>query len=399
MIIANDFLLNIANTEALLGSFSGAVYLGVLLNYSCITIFIFIILTSSSTKNVPIFLVWFFQLWLLWSIFNFIRGAILAKNYDDWKFFLLMGIPSTFIALTFYLGNNLIYMKKVIEFTLKYVFIFSFMIIPLALVTSHELYPRFVIFVPFFILLIPYLKGKWKMLIMTTAVISLLIAVDYRANVIRIVLSILLLLIYYFRNFLGSYLLKITHIAIFLGPLIILSMGIWSNFSFFEVMSSNEDFVITDQNNQEGNALMDTRTFLYVEIFDTLNNTGNWLIGESSSQGYQSVLFYDTGGASNGVRYETEVGILNVLLNYGLIGVALFFMLLFAVSYYAIFKSGNSLSIMIGYYISFKWLLSFIEEWIRFDLNFFFFWLVMGLASSSNFRKMNNKQINKYLNT
>ena len=147
----------------------------------------------------------------------------------------------------------------------------------------------------------------------------------------------------------------------------------------------------------EENLLGDTRVFLYHEVLSTMNNRINWLIGGGSSAYYDSVWFYDDGGTMKGKRYGTEVGILNILLRYGIIGVLLYGLLLFNVSRIAITQSNNRLAKMIGLLIAFRWLLSFIEEYTQYDLNFYFFWLIMGLVSTSFFRKMNDKQIRKYL--
>jgi hypothetical protein len=52
---------------------------------------------------------------------------------------------------------------------------------------------------------------------------------------------------------------------------------------------------------------------------------------------------------------------------------------------------------MLGLYISFRWLLSFIEEFTHYDLNFYFFWLAIGLVSSTGFRDMSDNEIKKFI--
>lgn len=52
---------------------------------------------------------------------------------------------------------------------------------------------------------------------------------------------------------------------------------------------------------------------------------------------------------------------------------------------------------MLGLLIASRWSLSFIEEWHQYNLNFFFFWLVLGLISNELFLKMNEEQIKRIL--
>ncbi|MNU07373.1 hypothetical protein D3C72_2529360 [compost metagenome] len=39
---------------------------------------------------------------------------------------------------------------------------------------------------------------------------------------------------------------------------------------------------------------------------------------------------------------------------------------------------------------------SFVEEFTQYDMNFYFFWLAIGLASSNEFRSMNDNELKNW---
>jgi hypothetical protein len=162
-------------------------------------------------------------------------------------------------------------------------------------------------------------------------------------------------------------------------------------------MSTKENYIYTNIKGEEGSFTADTRTFLYFEVMSSVHKSGNLLMGNSASGSYYSHWFFDLGGAMKGKRFGSEVGILNIFLYDGIIGVIIYFFLLFSISFIAIRNSNNDLSKMLGLLIASRWMLSFVEEYTDYDLNFYFFWLIMGLVSTTSFRMMNNKQMKNYI--
>lgn len=218
----------------------------------------------------------------------------------------------------------------------------------------------------------------------------------FRSNIIKIAFSTALLLVYYFRNYIGQRLLRIVQFGLFFIPLVFLSLAITGQYNLFKDFSGDEGYYISNRNGDlEVNNRADTRTFLYVEVFSSLNNSGHWLIGEGSSGKYQSEYFDYL--EDNRGRYGSEVGILNILLYHGIVGVVIYFLVLFAVSTIAIKRSNNVLAKMLGLFIAFRWTFAFVEEFTQFDLNFYFFWLAIGLVSSASFRSMSDNDIKNYI--
>lgn len=376
-----------------------ATYISTFLFYVSIGIFIKNAYTVGfGSNNIPKSIQTLFKLWLFWNIFGLIRGGFLASDYWDWKFLLFSSLSFSLIPLVFFLGKDILITKTIFKLTLKYLFQFGFLFIPLTLVTNEELYSRLMIPISLFILLIPYVKFKWKLLIVIVAVTSILMVVGFRSNIIKSGFSVLLLLIFYFHNYIKQGWIRLVHVGLFALPIVLLLLAVMDSYNVFSQTEEQEDgYTTMNKIGEEENLMVDTRTFLYVDIFNTLENSGNWLIGEGAAGSYQSNWFYDEGGAMQGKRYGSEVGILNILMRNGIIGVALYFLLLFTVSFIAIQQSANVLSKMLGLFIAFRWTFSFIEEFTQYDLNFFFFWVAIGLVSSINFRRMTDNELIKYL--
>ncbi len=371
-------------------------YISTFLNYLSLCLIIHIIIKSIKAYHIPFSIKLFFNIWLLWNIVNIIRGGFLASDYWDWKFLLLTSLGFSLISLVFYIGNNPFFVRGILLLYLKYIFLLGFILIPLSFVTNHELYSRIMIPVSFFIVFIPYLNFKWKILILIVATTSILVVIDFRTNIIKIIFSLLILGIFFIRKYFMNSWIRIVHFIIFASPLLLLFLGITGSFNIFSRMSSSSDYMMTNSQGKERNMAVDTRTFLYVEVFKSMDNTTDWIVGKSASGSYHSDWFYNIGGAMEGKRYRCEVNILNILLYHGIIGVIIYFLLLYNISLTAIKKSNNMLSKMLGLIVASRWALSFIEEFTQFDLNFFFFWLILGLVSTTFFRQLTDNELKKY---
>ena len=374
--------------------FSTAISL--VLNYTSVFILAFIASKSMVYSEISQSVKFFFSFWLIWNVFNIFRGVILAENYWDLKFLFFSSILFSLISLVFFVGNNFLLFRSIFYFYLRWIFMFGFLIIPLSFVTNEELYSRLMIPISVFILFIPYLQLKWKLLIIFVALSSILLVLGFRSNLIKISISVLLLSLFYLKNVILQSWLRIVHFLLFLIPIIFLILGLTSTFNLFEEFSSNEEIIITNNYGKEENFTADTRTLLYEEVLGSMENIPEWLIGKSASGSYNSKMFFNSGGGIEGKRYRSEVNILNILLYHGIIGVIIYFFLLYKVSSIAINNSNNILSKMIGMLIASRWTLSFVEEFTQYDLNFFFFWLIMGLVSTLSFRKLNNEEIRYY---
>ncbi|WP_143312515.1 hypothetical protein [Cellulophaga tyrosinoxydans] len=371
-------------------------YIIAFLNYISVFIF-FRIKTLYGLSDVNKSVVICYNIWLFYLIFSLFRGFYLAEDYWSFKFFSLESVLFTLIALVFYLGQNLTFFWSILQFYLKKILLFGFLLIPLTILTDSELYGRLMLPTVIFIIFIPYLKRKWVILILTVVTAVVLVNSSWRANLIKIAISFLIVSVYFFRRFFNKTIITIIWLSFFITPIIFLYLGLSGNYNLFQEASKNEDYTSKGSTGEEESLSADTRTFLYEEIIlDVAINEGI-IFGKSPSQGYISNFFYDTGGAVKDLRYKSEVHILNLFLYFGIFGVLLYLILILIVSYLAIFKSNNWLAKMLGLLISSRFMMAFIEESTTYDLNYYFFWLLIGLLSSNQFRILNDKEISVWL--
>jgi hypothetical protein len=370
-------------------------YIASFLTYISIFFLIKIALNSDWKKNTPMSIQNLLKFWIGLNVLNFVRSFFLAEDYWDYKYIFFNAVTFSFISLVFFIGNNLQKAVIVFEFAFKYLFPFGFLLIPLTLATNEELYSRIMIPISLFILFIPSVKFKNKVLIILVAVISILLVFSFRSNIIKIAFSTVLVLVYYFN--VNYRFLRILNISLFAIPIVLFILAVSGSFNIFTDFSENRDFQIETKADSAETLADDSRTFLYVEVLQSITNQGNFFIGSGYAGGYESIVIEVSEGTTHNKRYDCEVGILNILMQSGLSGVLLYFLLLFKVSFMAINHSSNRLAKILGLYISFRWLLSFVEEFTQYDLNFYFFWLAIGLASSNDFRSMNDKEITTWI--
>ena len=92
-------------------------------------------------------------------------------------------------------------------------------------------------------------------------------------------------------------------------------------------------------------------------------------------------------------RYKTEARFLNALNQSGIIGVIIDMLLIFIPGYLAVNRSNNSFSKLLGLYLFSSWPLYFLEMPLSLDLNYFFYYFVIGLCLNNSLRKSSDKQI------
>jgi hypothetical protein len=294
--------------------------------------------TDDLSKTVSVL----FKLVLCWNILTVIRGVFLAHDYWDWRFLILNSGFFFLIPLAFFIGKSMSLTKAVIHYVAGYLFLFGFFAIPIGLLTNQQLYSRLMIPVSFFIVMIPYLKTRYKYMIVIVAITSILVVIDFRTNIVKIGISFLILFTWYLRRYISVLWLKFLHPVIFFAPFVLLFLGISGEYNIFSKASENDSYVVKDHKSNVGedeSMTADTRTF----------------------------------------------------------GALLYALLLFVVSHNAIYHSNNWLSKMLGLVILSRWVLFFMEEFTQFDLNFCFLWIIIGLVSTKQFRSMTDAQIADYL--
>jgi hypothetical protein len=367
-----------------------------------ITVFISLALLLISSKlkwkqNIPPKALLILKLYWFWCLITFLHGVQSAQDYWDWKMLLLGYLPSVLLTLTVVLGISFNFSSKLIRFLLTKLFPLSFLLVPFTLAFTDELYARVVAPVCIFILISPYLKKNLQLLVIAVAITSISLDVTYRANAIRLVIPLILVVVFYYVPLLRTKLLNVTLVMLFALPLVLLELGISGQFNIFAENKFDFEVNTTLQGtNDTSNVSADTRTFLYVEVFRSMNKRdSSYLTGEGATAGYETDYFLDATLNQKG-RYGSEVGFLNMVMRSGAIGVLLYALMLFVPAYYAINQSNNRLVKMLGLFLATRWLLYFVEDMALVDMNYFFLWLTMGLCLSNKFRAMSDLQIKQF---
>jgi O-Antigen ligase len=348
----------------------------------------------------PVWVNIFFKWLIFWNIIVIIRGGFSAETYWDWKYLFLNTGFTLLVPYAVVTGALFNYTRDLYILIITRLFVFGYIAIPLTLNVdlAREFFPRaLMVTVSFFILAIPYVKTSWRIVISCVGVVSVLIALDYRTNVIRICFAFLLVSVYYLRKFIPLVLLKAGCVLLCMVPFIFLLLGITKKYDVFKPSDDIEKYEIQYDNGTEANLATDTRTFLYEEVFSSMKANGTILIGEGATGKYKTEYFEDEVGTNKG-RFGAEVGFLNALLYSGCLGVLLYVLILFSAVYYGISRSNNFFCKMLAIFLAFRWIIFFIEDYIQFDMNCFFLWMAIGLCLSKGFRSLSDADVAKYFN-
>ena len=201
----------------------------------------------------------------------------------------------------------------------------------------------------------------------------------------RIIISYFIVLIYYFilKIKINKTLLYLIIFCVLMIPFYFLYRGMIGYNVFQEVLGEpTEDY-------SEQNLRIDTRTFLYSEVFQDLKLSKSLVVGKGIDGGYSSVSFQ----TSN--RKGVEVGFLQILLKTGIIGFLLYFILIFSAIFKALGKSNNIFLKCLGVLLSSYVLMFFIENVLAFDLLNIAIWLVIGMCHSKELLKLNDHEIKR----
>jgi hypothetical protein len=244
--------------------------------------------------------------------------------------------------------------------------------------------------VVFLITLLPYQKKKNTLIILVCGVILFYVASLYsmRAMAIRQILLVVCLLAIYLRGkYNWKWVIPFSFLALLL-PFILVQQSVATGESAIKKylsQSSNDELSV------------DTRTFVYRELFEDLVTNNRLLVGKGATGRYYSAYFSTQEGDSDS-RIAIEVGVLGMLLKGGLIAVVLNLTLLVIAIYYAFFKSKNYYVPGVGFVLLVHFVLLFIENVIIYSSYNFWIWFFIGICLSKQIRHMSNFEIYSILN-
>ena len=272
---------------------------------------------------------------------------------------------------------------------------------------ESDAFGRFLVPYSFMALFLSELNKKNKLLIFIALLVTLIYGKESRSDVLKFTVCAFFGICFYFERVerLLFRLIKICRYILLLAPFVFLVLAVTGIFNILQIdeeLGYNGKYTLgKNERGDDVSALQDTRTFLYLEEIQSAMSQNYWLQGNSLARGYRSLYFGDESdramGLSRGERQSCEVSILNVFNYFGVIGCVAYFCVFFAASYKAIYKSRNRYVPVIGLYVAFRWSFAWIEDFSKFDLNYLFLWIMIGICFSPLYRNMTNEDFKKWV--
>lgn len=333
--------------------------------------------------------------WLLiWTVISILRGFFVAETYWDWKI-LVGNSMAILLPLVTFTAANILILRRIISF---YYLVTLPLFVLLLFILPTDVFGFYLMPVTLLIVFFPILNKRWQIIVSVITILILIVDFDARSNIIKFLVPIGLLLLYYVRKFISIRIIEIIRKSLLISPFILFFLGVTGIFNVFKMDEYIKGQIISKKENIDGvmvevNVKADTRTFIYEEVLYTANKYNTWLIGRSPARGNISDSFGGNDMNGRNERAANEAAIPNVFMWTGLIGVALYFIVFYKASYIAINKSRNIFSKLIGLYVAFRWLYSWVEDINNFSLNYFMLWVLVGLCLSTSFNNMTNSEV------
>jgi len=365
--------------------------LSYILIYLCLFLFINFALHSNDFIFLPVISKNLFKLYWLYSIIIIIYGILNSDTYWDYKHIFIVYIPSIIISFTIFLGLRveliLDLFKFIINKLLPTVIFLSFIV---WFIDDFREYVHSVVVmgipIYLFILAFPFLQMKHKYIVIFLSLICIYIDTDYRANVMKIIVCWLCVLFYYLL-ILKPRIINLITPLILIAPLLFLQAGIAGKLDVFKYLSESEIETRISKAN--------TRSFIYEEVFRSIKDRDtNIFFGGGAAAGHNTDVYFEEKTASlTAIRHQTEVAFLNTIIKSGLIGVIFNLVIIIIPAYFAVNHSNNNFSKMLGFYLIFSWIFYFVEIPLMVNINYFLFYLIIGLCLNTSFREYTDSEI------
>lgn len=328
-----------------------------------------------------------YKLFLIVIIVSLFRSLLNVHGIKELKWLLFDSYTglSFFPALFFIIGLNSKYFSIINKILLIYC-VLAF-IVSLFYINTFEL-AIFLLMPLFFVIVTTPLQTRWAgILLLVISVTTIAISLTHRAGMMRIISSYLIVLIYYLiiKFKINKIILGIIIFCTLTLPFVFLYMGSKGYNVFQNVMGENTD------DYSEENLRIDTRTFLYTEVLMDLKLNHAFIFGKGIDGGYESESFKTLS------RKGVEVGFLQMLLKSGIVGFAVYFIMVFSAVFKALVKSNSAFMKSLGLLLASYFVMLFIENVFAFDLLNITFWLIMGMCYSEELLKLNDDEIKSLL--
>lgn len=334
------------------------------------------------------------KLYLIWNLFSAVRGLFIAETYWDWK--ALFGNSfALFVPVVAYTATNLSFFESILRASVKFL-LPSFAVF--VLLITNDAFGYYLVPLCFLALFLPIIPKPWNYIILALCVFVILADLSARSNVVKYAVPVALSSVYYVRFFATTKIMEGVRKLFIVAPFIFFFLAVSGVFNVFKIDEYvkgdfEETRIDTKGEKTEDDLKADTRSFLYLEVLQTAVKLDTWWIGRSPARGNLSSSFGEEDLNNRGERSSNEVGILNVFTWTGIVGVLLSMMVFYKASYTAVNRSNNFFSKLLGLFVAFRWLYSWVEDVNNFSITTVFLWFMIGLCFSESFRKMTDREV------
>ena len=339
---------------------------------------------------------------LLLMIINAVYGGVLmTENYWDWKL-LVSNLMVFSLPLASYVYAKPDILIKTLKVWLKYAWILLLLLSPFL---SSNAFGRYLVPFSFLSLFFALLNRKYVLQVVVAYIITIIFGYESRSDMLKFSVTLALGLSFLLMGYKNIFvrILRILTVAFFILPIFFFTLGATGVFNVFNIdeeLGLDGKYTMTS-GDEEINALDDTRTFLYVEEIGSAIENKYVIQGRSIARGYDSNWFGEAIdkelGLKRGERGSCETSILNVFNYFGLIGVFTYMWMFLAASYVALKRSKNIFVPIVGTYVAFRWMFAWVEDFSKFDLNYLFLWIMIGICFSPWFREMTNDEFKNWI--
>ncbi len=246
--------------------------------------------------------------------------------------------------------------------------------------------------------MIPYINKKYQIFIIIIALISFLSDFSNRSNLINITIAFLIVASFFWRKrkWILS-LIKSARVIFLFLPIFFLILGVVGIFNIFLIGNLVSEYSLDLGNGNKQDLLVDSRTSIYTDVFSQLEKDESLIFGLGAA-GKTKTSLTDVSYADFDLIYKegrrgTESGMLNYIQWGGLIGGLVYFLLFVKGSYLAIYKSKNWFCVMLGLWVAFKGLFSFIEDANYFGVSSIFIFSSIGICFSKKIRYLDDAEV------
>lgn len=222
------------------------------------------------------------QLYLLWNVLTLFRGTFFAETYWDWKMLFVNGFE-LIVPVVVFSSTNVLLLQSILKTFVKYglpLFVFF------AFIIMTDAYGFYLAPFSFFALFLPIIKTPWKWIVFAVVLFVIYADLTARSNVINFFVPIIFSILYYFRFLIPQTIFELTREILFIAPLLFLVLAVYADFNVFKMdvyIKGDYTEKRIDISSQiiDDNQLADSRSFMYIEAFDSAKKYDSWWIGRT----------------------------------------------------------------------------------------------------------------------